>query len=68
MQRSPERYLLYFILIGALGSMMLIYGVSAYRTQPKIAFGALFISFVMLVLGIGIVVQRYDKRRRKSED
>lgn len=62
MERSPERYLLYFILIGSLGSMMLLYGITAYPEQRKIAAGALAIASMLIVLGIGILVQKVRKK------
>jgi hypothetical protein len=61
MQRSPERYLLYFILIGLLGSMLLIYSFAAYRKQPVFSISALAIAFILLAIGIGILVQKKRK-------
>lgn len=62
MQRSPERYLLYFILVGLLGSMMLIYGIAAWREQPSFSIGALAIAISLFIAGGVIFVQRKNKK------
>ena len=58
MDRSPERYLVYFILLASLGSMLTIYAVAELTIDPMISMIAFVVVAVLLVIAAGILFKR----------